>query len=289
MTDVPKKIVWLASYPKSGNTWFRMFLSALLNDNGSFNINNPETHGIYSSRSIFEQLTDLDSGYLYRDEVLQLLPETFTQFASLDQSSEKLFLKVHDAYVLNEKGNPIIPTAPTGCAVYFIRNPLDIVASFSNHTGKSFDQMIRTMNNPMAFLASQKNNLNNDSQFSQLLLSWGEHVQSWKNVTAFPVLIIRYEDMLTDPLTAFSTITNFIGLQATQEEISKALSLSSFNQLKEQELANGFKEVSSSRHFFRQGQAGKWVDELTKEQANEIIRMHGPVMQQYGYPSELIL
>ncbi|SJZ50217.1 sulfotransferase domain-containing protein [Sediminibacterium ginsengisoli] len=287
--DVAKKIVWLASYPKSGNTWFRMFLSALLKNDGAFNINTPEIQGIFSSRALFEQFTDFDSGYLYRHEVLQLLPEVFTEFANLNQSSEKLFLKVHDAYILNEKGLPIIPAAPTRCAVYFIRNPLDIVASFSNHMGKSFDQMILTMNNPMAFLASQKNNLNNESQFPQLLLSWSEHVLSWKYVTQFPVLIIRYEDMLADTLATFSRITDFIGLQASQQEINKALATTSFHQLKQQESTAGFNEINPSRSFFRQGQAGKWVDELTKEQANLIISTHGTVMQQYGYPSSLIM
>ena len=79
-TSELKKIVWLASYPKSGNTWFRAFLTALLND-GDLDINQMKTDGIFSSRFIFDNSTDLDSTYLYDEEVKNMLPEVFCDMA----------------------------------------------------------------------------------------------------------------------------------------------------------------------------------------------------------------
>src|ERR1700744_765885 len=126
-----KKIIWLASYPKSGNTWFRAFLTALLGD-GDLNINMMKTDGIFSSRGIFDDATDMDSTYLYDDEVKQALPEVFTHVVS-QYAKPRLFVKIHDAYTMSVDGTPIIPAEPTLCALYFIRNPLDVAGSFANH------------------------------------------------------------------------------------------------------------------------------------------------------------
>ena len=86
-----QKIVWLASYPKSGNTWFRAFLTTLLNE-GELDINEMKTDGIFSSRQILEAFTDLDSTYLYADEVKTLIPEVFVDLESFYQK-ENLFYK----------------------------------------------------------------------------------------------------------------------------------------------------------------------------------------------------
>src|SRR5690554_5847280 len=156
--DIAKKIVWLASYPKSGNTWFRAFLSALLGD-GELNINEMKTDGIFSSRGIFDSCTDLDSTYLRDEEIKVLLPDVFCNVAA-EYEKERLFIKIHDAYTYNQFEQPIVPTQPSYGALYFIRNPLDIVASLANHNGSTIDQAITLMNNSKGCLARQRNNLN---------------------------------------------------------------------------------------------------------------------------------
>lgn len=278
-----KKIVWLASYPKSGNTWFRAFLTALLGD-GDLNINEMKTDGIFSSRGIFDGCTDMDSTYLYDHEVKNLLPDVFKYQASQYQK-DKLFIKIHDAYVLNNNGLPIVPEEPTLCALYFIRNPLDVAGSFANHNDSTIDEAIQLMNSEKGSLAKQRGNQNVNNQFRQLMLSWGGHVDSWSTDLPFPVLVIRYEDMLTDTKAVFTRAVEFMKVSVTEEQIDKAIAETKFEKLQQQEDKDGFGEKNKkSKLFFRKGVAGDWVNELTPLQIKTIIDAHSEVMKRYGYP-----
>ncbi|MEI6679875.1 MAG: sulfotransferase domain-containing protein [Mariniphaga sp.] len=279
--EIPKKIVWLASYPKSGNTWFRAFLSALLGD-GDVDINDMKTDGIFSSRQIFDLCTDLDSTYLPDEEVKLLQPEVFNYLATITDK-ERLFIKVHDAYTLNQSDKPIIPVESTICALYFIRNPLDVACSFANHLSGTTDEAIAVMNNPNGMLARQKENLNVNNQFRQLLLSWSEHAESWTLQTNFPVLLIRYEDMLADTRTVFTQAARFIGISADAGQIEQAISASKFSRLKQIENDKGFKESRYGRTFFRQGESGNWKNELHSQQVDIIISNHTKLMQLHNY------
>ena len=284
--SILKKIIWLASYPKSGNTWFRAFLTALLND-GELDINEMKTDGIFSSRLIFENLTDIDSTELYDDEVKNMLPYVFHDLSS-GYLREQLFIKIHDAYTLNTNKLPIVPTEPTLCAVYFIRNPLDIAASLANHNGSTIDEAITLMNNPKGDLASQKGNFNVNSQFRQLMLSWSGHVESWTNSLPFPVLVLRYEDMKAETLSTFTKAVEFIGITAHREQIEYAIKASQFEQLQQKEQEKGFAEKSiRSKYFFRKGQTGGWKNELTEEQALLILANHKNTMEYYGYQTTI--
>jgi hypothetical protein len=279
-------LVWLASYPKSGNTWFRAFLSALLHGSGNIDLNGLKTDGIFSSREIFDTVTDLDSRDLSDEEVKELLPDVYRSLS--DELDNIAYLKVHDAYTFNRKGLPIVPPEATRCAIYIIRNPLDIVASFANHMGSTLDKAIALMNNDQGMLARQKNNLNTNSQLSQLVLSWSGHVQSWTGNLPFPVMVIRYEDMLAEPLKTFQAAVEFIGIKTTTAEINEAIKATSFTTLQQQEQEKGFKEkTAKAKQFFRSGSAGNWKHELTSQQAASVIEHHTAMMQRYNYDTEI--
>jgi hypothetical protein len=282
-TTDPKKIVWLASYPKSGNTWFRAFLTALLGD-GDLNINEMKTDGIFSSRAIFDNCTDMDSTDLYDSEVKNLLPDVFRHQAEL-YKKDKLFVKIHDAYALNNNGEPIVPAEPTLCALYFIRNPLDVVGSFANHNGSTLDEAIALMNSKKGSLAKQSQNRNVNNQFKQLMFSWSGHVESWTRDLPFPVLVIRYEDMLADTLNTFTKAVKFMNINVTAQQIEHAIEGSKFEKLQQMESKDGFAEKNKrSEKFFRKGQAGNWINELTHVQVKSIIDNHAMVMERYNYP-----
>jgi len=124
-----KKIIWLASYPKSGNTWFRAFLTNLfLDDDKTFDINELQGGPIASDRNMFDEHTNLDSSELCYDEVDNLRPDVYREFAStLD---EVRFMKVHDAYTYLNDGRAMFPhDVSLGC-VYIVRNPFDLGLSF---------------------------------------------------------------------------------------------------------------------------------------------------------------
>lgn len=280
--DTPEKIIWLASYPKSGNTWFRAFLTALMNE-GELNINDMKTDGIFSSRHIFNHLTGLDSTCLYDEEIRMLQPRVFTRLAAI-HTKEQLFIKIHDAYSHNTLGQPIVPAEGTRCVIYIIRNPLDIAPSLANHSSRSIDKTIEALNNEGNVLAPQKNNLNVQQQLQQFIRSWSGHVVSWVYACPLPVCVVRYEDMLLDPHTAFDKALRFAGLHFTAAALDRAIRESSFDNLKKQESVRPFREtLSPGKLFFRSGRMQNWKNELTEEQANSIIACHGNIMERFGY------
>jgi len=102
-----KEIIWLASYPKSGNTWFRAFLSSLLSEDDIIDINNLKTEGIASNRKAFDELTGIDSEDMSMDEIDALRPELYEFIAKT--LNKTAFIKIHDAYTFLNDGSPLIP------------------------------------------------------------------------------------------------------------------------------------------------------------------------------------
>jgi aryl sulfotransferase len=276
-----KKIVWLASYPKSGNTWFRAFLSALLNpENSEVDINNMHLTTIASSRQLFDELVGVPSADLTPEEINRLRPFVYRHNALV--SDEVIYQKVHDAYTLLSDGQPLFPTDITKAVIYFIRNPLDIVVSFSYHLSTSIDKTIAIMNNPEYAFCQRTDKLNN--QLRQCLSNWSGHVKSWVDNSGLRILVIRYEDMHNSPVDTFSRAVSFIGINNSPEKIEIALEQASFNRLRQQEIEKGFCEKSTgSSSFFRKGIVGDWKNTLTKEQVNRVIEMHGNMMKRFGY------
>lgn len=275
------KIVWLASYPKSGNTWFRIFLTNLLRDqNRPADINELHRTPIASSRSLFDEYSGLPSSDLTTEEIDLLRPEVYRQVAF--EANETVFHKVHDAYRILPDGNPLFPPEITKAVIYFIRNPLDIAISFAHHSATTVDRMIQGMNNPDYAFCSKEDRLHN--QLEQKLLTWSGHVKSWTRQNAMPVITLRYEDMLKNTFETFKKAINFVGLKASDEKIKQAVEFSRLEELQKQEKEKGFREKSpKAMSFFRKGNAGDWKTELTNGQVNQLVEQHKETMQKYGY------
>ena len=279
---VPKKnMVWLASYPKSGNTWFRIFLSNLFSDSPDpININNLNKTPISSSRDLIDQYLGIHSSELTNEEIDNLRPEVFKKIS--EEKMELSYHKTHDAWTLNSKGRPIFPAEITRSVIYIIRNPLDLAISYAYHNGETIDQTISLLNKNDARIAAKKNKLNTQTQ--QILTSWSGHVISWIDRSKLPVHIIRYEDMLDDPLRTFGAALEFLQLDYIESVIIRAINNSSFNILKEMETADDFKERSiQSESFFRKGKSGEWKTRLSDAQIHEIVSHHKETMQRFGY------
>lgn len=274
-------IIWLASYPKSGNTWFRIFLTNLLqNADKPANINNLEKTPIASGRGIFDNEIGFESSDLTADEIDRLRPELYTHLS--ENAEEQLFMKIHDAYTHVAENLPLIPQTATDCALYFIRNPLDVAVSFAHHNGSDYQKTVVNMSDPSFTFCSKSDRLHD--QLRQRLLSWSNHVLSWVDCAPFPVCVLRYEDMQEQALDTFSRAARFARFERTPEQIQKALEFSSFDKVKDQENAEGFNERSSvASTFFRKGKIGSWREELTEEQAQQIVCDHRKVMRRFGY------
>jgi len=274
-------IIWLASYPKSGNTWFRVFLTNLRGEeDGPADINKLRSTPIASARGIFDDEAGVEASDLTFDEIDRLRPEIYTYLA--EQAEETLFMKVHDAYTSNDKSIPLFPEKATTGAIYIIRNPLDVAISFAHHSGWDYNKAILRMADEESAFCARPKRLHN--QLRQKLLSWSSHVKSWTEQAPFPVCVLRYEDMKQKPLETFEKAVQFSGLEYGRKQILKALELSSFEELQRQEKEDGFKEKSpSSDMFFRKGKIGSWREELTEKQVKHVIHDHREVMQRFKY------
>lgn len=274
------KIVWLASYPKSGNTWFRCFLSALFT--GKVDLAKLETDGIASSRVLFDHIVGIDSRLLVEEEVHCMLPEVLRQKSKLAPKLQ--FIKVHDAYILNAMNEPIFPTDITHKVIYLVRNPLDIVGSLANHNATSIERTIHLMNNPKGYLGGFIDGLNNNIQFQQLMLSWSGHVKSWTEQEELDVIVIKYEELKHNTINTFTDIIKALEIEASDEQIKAAIDLTAFEKLQEKEKQTGFKEKNiRSKSFFRSGKTGMFKNELTSDQIRTIKEHHHEVMHRLGY------
>ncbi len=275
------KIIWLASYPKSGNTWFRIFLTNLLNHSSQpADINNLYPTTIASSRSLFDEATGLESSDLTLDEIELLRPQVYRYIAA--HSSDLIFHKIHDAWISLADGNVLVPEEVTKAVLYFIRNPLDVAVSFAHHSSTTIDKAIEMMNNSQYAFCSRETKLHNQTR--QRLLNWSEHVSSWIDQSGLPLMVIRYEDMITDTFSLFKDSTKFIGLEATDEDIFRSIEFSSFENIQNQEKEKGFREKAAmAKSFFRKGISGDWKNILTTEQIVKIVSRHQKMMERFGY------
>jgi aryl sulfotransferase len=276
-----KNIVWLASYPKSGNTWARVFLTNLLRDSDCpADINQLEMTPIASNRSVFDDVVGMKAADLSYDEVDRLRPEVY-RFLS-NEARRTCFLKIHDAYTLVDGVAPLVPLESTRSVIYIIRNPLDVVISFANHLGTPIDRAVKRMADENFCFSGNPRRLN--GQLRQRLLSWSGHVQSWTDAKDLEVLVIKFEDMKRTPLEIFTRAVSFAGLEKSHEQIKKALVFSDFNEMQRQEKENGFKEKPlKAEAFFRKGEGGAWRNVLTYSQVKKIIKKHSQVMKRFGY------
>ncbi len=273
-------IYWLASYPKSGNTWLRILLTNYLrNSDKPADINDLDIYALGSDRETFDELLGIESADLTRRQINYYRPLVYERMAA--ENSEPLFLKVHDSFKYNSEGQPIFSKQGTAGAIYLIRNPLDVAVSYAHHQDTTIDKMIGFMNNNEANLAGSNKP---STQLPQKLNSWSRHVCSWNDEPDLHILVIRYEDMLRRTTEVFSKILRFIGLEIEESRIKKAIEFSSFEKLREQEKVSGFLEKQpTAKSFFRKGKSGSWQEILTEKQIYQIIENHRAVMRRFGY------
>ena len=280
-----KNIIWLASYPKSGNTWFRIFLSSLLGDEKEpTDINNiTNTHGIASARHIFDELTGIEASDLSHDEVDTLRPGLYDRIS--DESPKTVFIKVHDAYTFLSDKSPLFPPSATRGIIYIIRNPLDVAVSYANHNSCTVQKSIEIMGDGNYGLCAKNKKLKD--QLRQKIGTWSDHVIGWTNAQEQDIHVVRYEDMKQSPVEAFTAAIRFAGLDFDLMAVEAAIRKSSFNELQKQEQEKGFNEkAANSPSFFRKGEIGTWREQLTPEQVKLIVANHYGVMQKFGYLTE---
>jgi hypothetical protein len=280
-----QKGIWIASYPKSGNTWVRLFIHNLLreisgNAADAQDINRANRHTVWETNAApYEQLLGRNPVECSLEEIAQTRPQVQQLLAAA--RSGPFFIKTHLA-VANINGYPTINFDMTLAAIYVIRNPLDVAISYAHYAGRKIDQIIEQMAAPAA------KSYGSEKFVYEFIGSWSTHVASWMSVSHRAVYVIRYEDMLRAPFKVFGDLAHFLRLAPSPDQLQAAIDKSSFSELSRQESEKGFVErPPTSEKFFRVGKANQWRDGLTKEHVSKVITAHAPMMQRTGYPAPL--
>lgn len=270
-------IVWLASYPKSGNTWVRAFLHNLFrNPTVAFDINRMDELSFGDSKPNAYLAVDPNWTPAYS------MKQTFALRARVHRaiaasSRDSVFVKTHSA-LLEAEGFPLITMEVTTGAIYIVRNPLDVVLSVAHHFALPLDTAITHMAVRGHVMAQ------NEINTYEMTGSWSQNVESWTDQPSPGLHVVRYEDMQESPRKAFGGIAGFLGLKPPRERLERAIKQSSFRVLQEQERRHGFRErPPHAEAFFRKGKAGQWRTDLSADQVARIVAGHGAAMRRYGY------
>jgi hypothetical protein len=270
-------IVWLASYPKSGNTWIRAFLANVIANRPTPVplAELPNYAKIEADPELFSQIAGRPSTELNFDEITALRPQVHMALAAT--SPRTVLVKTHTMWGMHN-GTPLLtPTVGAG-AIYVVRNPLDVAISMSHHFGVDIDQAIELLGDDRAITE-------NSSLFvAEYLGSWSTHVKSWADFESSQIVVVRYEDLIEKPSKTFGRIAKLVGADGNRARMERAIDHSSFSSLSALERRDGFVETAiAGKRFFRSGRINQWRDVLTRDQTQRIIDRHREQMQRFRY------
>jgi hypothetical protein len=281
----PKGIVWLASYPKSGNTWLRVFLYHLTRLRHGFpreddELNKLDRASTYEGRlfGLFEELAGKPMAEQSVRETMSVRPRAHAAIA--ERMPNICLVKTHNC-LAELAGRPLVNPAASIGGIYIVRDPRDVALSLANHLGESVDHAISVMATP-AFRTQ-----NTAEGPFEVWGSWSENVLSWTGAGEESLLVLRYEDMLADPVAAFTAVATHLRQKPDAAMIAEAVEASTFASLADEEARRDFRERSErADRFFRSGRAGEWRERLSGEQAGRIVNAHRAAMAAVGYATD---
>lgn len=268
-------VVWLASYPKSGNTWLRCLLEAYRRG-GILDINDIRISASDGNASMIQGVSPVPlAGLGFRGEMLIRPCALLNLFARL---SRPTWVKTHFANIQPDGLPQCIPAELTERAVYVVRDPRSVVTSFARFykfpIGTACDAM-----------SSKDFTIGGNEVFARTLLStWSNHVASWVGEKVFPVHLVRYEDMLEDPARELTEVLEFMGIEPDAVMVKKAADAAAIRNVQKAETEKGFIENSGKNpsRFFDSGGV-RWRQELGPRWIGRIESDHADVMGQLGY------
>jgi len=267
----------LASYPRSGNTWVRAVLTAVVRAGEPLDINALEG-AIASDRAFIDDALEIETSDLLSDEERRLRADAYR--IAVPRLPRSFPLKTHDAWL--PKAVPPFPRERIDAAVLIVRDPRDVAVSFARYFGQTIDAAIDTMSHTDFSLGGSRKGLR--PQVTHLVSSWSRHSASWLD-SGLPLTVIRYEDLLAAPLESCGAIAGALGFAADADALSAAIDAARLEVLGTAEARTGFRESSpyAPNRFFGPGTAGGWRSALTAAQAERIVQDHGTVMRTLRY------
>ena len=283
-------IIWLASYPKSGNTWLRSYLISLLYPNKFFDFQGLKIIQQYPKRTHFNGLL---SNFNNFEEISR---NWIISQNKINLDKKLKFFKTHHA-LCNFKGHFFTDINNTLGAIYLVRDPRNVLISVYNHfSKKNYEEAKDFLFDENRIIGLSKNSNSNkenmlDNEIITVISSWRTHYRSWKLLKK-NFLLIRYEDLLVKSKEEFSKIadyiSNFTKIKFSKEMIDKAIEENSFENLSNKENKFGFEEAPTTKtgkrkKFFNLGPRSDWKTTLTKEMVDEINKKFEPELKELNY------
>lgn len=274
-------LILISSYLKSGNTWTRAVFEQLRSGPGwTFSINEMPS-GFYgvSRRLLFDMLSPVNAADLFVDEIDTMTPQVLRQF--VQESPETHIMKVHDQARRTKTGDWIYPPDAIHVVIYLVRHPFDVAVSCSHHLGMSLPDAVAFMADGTITSRFAKETL---LGMHQHVGSWSDNAASWLGQTPYNMALSRYEDVHSDPMNEFTRLARAAGLSSADEDVRRAVAGSSFERMRREEEAKGFRErPPASPSFFRLGRPRTWEGVLDRSLIDRLARDHGPMMERLGY------
>ena len=279
-------IIWLSSYPKSGNTWLRSLIANyFFSEDSKFNF------------KLLNQIDSFPSPRFFRgyEDKFEKPEDTsrywITEQEKINSSNKVFFFKTHNA-LCKINGNRFTNEKNTLGAIYIMRDPRNVVSSISNHYQITTEEAFSFMKDKQKGIVEIEN-----KRFVgfQPLLSWDLHIKSWTENILYPTLIIKYEDLVIDTNNTFLKILKFIKkLTKSKNEINykklgKVIENCRFDNLKKMENEEGFAEAIVNKktgkkiNFFNLGIKNNYKNLLDNNLKNRINNDFGYYLKKYKY------
>ena len=283
-------IFWIASYPKSGNTWLRSLISTYyFTKDGEYNEKLLKKIDQFPTRKYF-----LDFNYDPK-----IVGDTCKYWIKAQEKlnvDKKLkFFKTHNAFGKVNNFDFTNSENSTGC-IYIVRDPRNVITSVMNHYELDEDRAFNWMTNEKQYIYDvEKVNQVGYSDF-QFISSWDLNYKSWKVQKKVRTKFIRYEDLSNQTFYVFKEIIEFINQiiksneKINLEKIKRTLRSTSFSKMKKKELENGFSEAINSQKnknkkivFFNLGPDNDWKKILNEKLKNKLNKKYEKQLEELSY------
>ena len=279
-------IIWLSSYPKSGNTWLRSLLASYyFSKEGDFNFNLLKYIDQFPSYDYFK---NYDKTFINPTDTAEFWIE---EQKKINSNNKVKFFKTHNAlckinnYSFTDSNNTL-------AAIYIIRDPRNVITSLANHYEIDADQAFEFMTTEQKAITQKKEN---SYVGFVALFSWIFHQESWTNNKLFPTLVIRYEDLQNETFLTLKKVIDFIEKQINsknsfnRDKAKKSVQSCDFERLKKLEINEGFNESPISKkdnsriNFFKLGKDNDYKKLLTEELISKMDLKFKDEIKRFNY------